>query len=111
MSLAGYIVASAILLGCGVVCALKGKFRFVALGLFIQVFWIVGAIRPAKQGSAWAVRFGAPEPSATAKSTAREFARSVQDSLARTVRLEGLPLLGKANTTLLGSFVMTVGVE
>lgn len=55
--LAGYIVASAIGLGCLVFCAMKGKFGFVALGIFLPIFWVVGAVRPAKPNSLWAIRF------------------------------------------------------
>jgi hypothetical protein len=57
MHLAGYIVTYAILLGCAVVCAMKGKFGFAALGVFLPIFWIVGAVRPAKRNSFWASRF------------------------------------------------------
>jgi hypothetical protein len=51
--LAGYILSSAIVLGCGVICALKGKFWFVAFGVLLPIFWIVGAVRPAKAYSPW----------------------------------------------------------
>jgi hypothetical protein len=57
MHLAGYIVAYGIVLGCAVICAMKGKFGFVALGVFLPIFWIVGAVRPSKPGSSWASRF------------------------------------------------------
>jgi hypothetical protein len=57
MHLAGYIVASATGLGCLVLCAMKGKLGFVALGVLLPIFWIVGAIRPAKPNSFWASRF------------------------------------------------------
>jgi hypothetical protein len=48
MHLAGYIVAYAILLSCAVVCAMKGKFAFAALGIFLPIFGIIGAVRPTK---------------------------------------------------------------
>ncbi len=59
MHLAGYIVASAITLGCLelALCAMKGKSGFVALGVFLPIFWIIGAVRPAKPNSYWASRF------------------------------------------------------
>jgi hypothetical protein len=57
MHLAGYIVAYAILLGCAVICATKGKIGFVALGVLLPIFWIVGAVRPAKPDSFWTRRF------------------------------------------------------
>jgi hypothetical protein len=63
MGLAGYIVTYAILLGCAVVCFMKGKIRFTAVGLVLPIFWIVGAVRPAKRDSAWFEHFGdAPTP-------------------------------------------------
>jgi hypothetical protein len=57
MHIAGYIVASAVGLVCLVLCAMKGKFGFVALGIILPIFWIVGAVRPAKPDSFWASRF------------------------------------------------------
>jgi hypothetical protein len=57
MHLAGYIVAYTIALGCLVLCALKGKRGFVFLGVLLPLFWIIGAVRPAKPGSYWAKRF------------------------------------------------------
>ena len=57
MHLAGYIVASAIGFGCLALCAMKGKMGFVALGVFLPIFWLVGAVRPAKPNSFWASRF------------------------------------------------------
>jgi lysyl-tRNA synthetase class 2 len=54
MHLAGYIVTYAILLGCGALCAMKGKLWFVALGVLLPILWIVGAVRPAKPNSSWA---------------------------------------------------------
>jgi hypothetical protein len=38
----------------GVVTALKGKWGFFFLGLFIGPLWIIGAIRPANPDSYWA---------------------------------------------------------
>ena len=58
MGVAGYIVTYAILLGCAVVCFMKGKIRFAALGIVLPILWIVGAVRPAKPDSAWAEHFG-----------------------------------------------------
>jgi hypothetical protein len=57
MHLAGYIVASAIGLGCLVLCALKGRFGLVALGLLLPIFWLIGTVQPAKPNSFWASRF------------------------------------------------------
>lgn len=57
MHLAGYIVASALVLGCFAICAMKGKLGFVAFGVILPIFWIVGAVRPAKPNSFWARRF------------------------------------------------------
>jgi hypothetical protein len=41
----------------GVVTGLKGKYGFLAVGLLIGLFWILGAIRLAKPDSWWAKRF------------------------------------------------------
>lgn len=41
----------------GVVTALKGKWGMLALGLFINILWVVGAVRIAKPDSWWARRF------------------------------------------------------
>lgn len=57
MHLAGYIVASAIGISSLVLCAMKGKFGFVALGVLLPIFWLIGAVRPAKPNSLWASRF------------------------------------------------------
>ena len=57
MHLAGYIVASVIGLGCLVLCTLKGRFGLVALGLLLPIFWLIGAVQPAKPNSFWADRF------------------------------------------------------
>jgi hypothetical protein len=57
VSLAGYIVLYAVLIGCAATCAIKGKFWFVGFGLVLPIFWIVGAVRPGKPGSAWDSRF------------------------------------------------------
>jgi hypothetical protein len=56
MHLVGYIVISVVILGCMVVCGMKGKLGFVALGVFLPVLWIIGAVRPAKPNSFWARR-------------------------------------------------------
>jgi hypothetical protein len=69
MALANILVYYAILLACGVVCAAKGKYRFFAVGVVLPFFWIVGAVRPAKQESLWArVRYTyfARDPETTA---------------------------------------------
>lgn len=53
------VVLVLLLLACGLVCALKGKWLFFALGWFTGVFWIVGACRLAKPQSRWArMRYG-----------------------------------------------------
>jgi hypothetical protein len=51
----GLIVIAA-LLAAAVICAMKGKWVFVALGWFSGIFWIVGAFRLAKPQSRWARR-------------------------------------------------------
>jgi hypothetical protein len=45
-----------VLLGCGAVCAMKGKWVFFVLGWFSGIFWIVGACRLGKPNSYWAKR-------------------------------------------------------
>ena len=50
----------------GVVTAMKGKWGFFFLGLFIGIFWIIGAIRPAKPDSYWARKFWRPRDEAMA---------------------------------------------
>ncbi|HXW58158.1 MAG TPA: hypothetical protein VEJ23_01640 [Solirubrobacteraceae bacterium] len=62
MTVAGYIVTYAILLGCAVVCFMKGKIGFTALGVLLPIFWIVGAVRPAKPASTWRDHFGDDAP-------------------------------------------------
>lgn len=54
LPLANYIAYYAGFLVCGVICASKGKFWFAALGVVVPLFWIVGAVRPARPGSIWA---------------------------------------------------------
>ena len=51
--LAGLLVSVA----TGVITGLKGKYGFLAAGLLIGLFWIVGALRLAKPDSWWARRF------------------------------------------------------
>jgi hypothetical protein len=48
-----FVAALVLLLLAGVVTALKGKWGFFFLGFIGQVFWIIGAIRPAKPNSYW----------------------------------------------------------
>lgn len=48
------VIAVIALVACCTVCALKGKWVFVVLGLFCGIFWLVGAMRLAKPGSVWA---------------------------------------------------------
>jgi hypothetical protein len=54
MTVGHAIAYYAILLACGTICAAKGKYRFTAVGIVLPFFWILGAVRPAKQGSLWA---------------------------------------------------------
>ena len=49
-SIAGLLIS----LGLVVITALKGKYVFALLGLFLPVFSLVGAIRLAKPQSWWA---------------------------------------------------------
>jgi hypothetical protein len=51
--IAGFLVS----LATGVITGLKGKYGFLAAGLLIGLFWIIGAIRLAKPASWWAKRF------------------------------------------------------
>jgi hypothetical protein len=44
------------LLALAVICAMKGKWVFFALGWFSGIFWLVGASRLAKPDSRWAKR-------------------------------------------------------
>jgi hypothetical protein len=53
LPLANYIALYAALLSCGAICGAKGKYRFLVVGLCFPIFWIVGAVRPAKPGSLW----------------------------------------------------------
>lgn len=51
---------AALVLALPVICALKGKWGFLLLGLLIHWFWVFGAIRLAKPESWWARhRYGA----------------------------------------------------
>lgn len=50
----GAVIAGIVLIGCGVVCALKAKWIFFILGVFSGVFWIIGAARLGKPKSVWA---------------------------------------------------------
>lgn len=58
-------------LACTIICMLKGKVWFGLLGIYITVFALVGAIRVARPGSAWA----RSRYSATSKKLARATAR------------------------------------
>jgi hypothetical protein len=44
------------LLSLAVICAMKGKWIFFALGWFSGIFWIIGAARLGKLHSYWARR-------------------------------------------------------
>jgi len=47
------------LLASAMICAMKGKWVFFALGWFSGLFWIIGASRLAKPRSRWATgRYG-----------------------------------------------------
>ena len=48
--LAGFLVSVA----TAIITGLKGKYGFLAAGLLLGIFWIVGAIRLAKPDSWWA---------------------------------------------------------
>ena len=48
------MVALAISIGTAVICLLKAKYWTFVAGLFIGLFWVVGAIRLAKPASWWA---------------------------------------------------------
>lgn len=50
------VVLIGALLGSAVICAMKGKWVFFALGWFSGIFWIVGASRLGKPNSSWAKR-------------------------------------------------------
>jgi hypothetical protein len=54
LSTAAYI---AIALGLAVVCALKGKWGFVALGFLVPLLWLIGAVKVAKPRSWWAKQY------------------------------------------------------
>jgi hypothetical protein len=43
------------------ITGLKGKYGYLAVGVFIHVLWWIGAIRLAKPDSVWARRFYAPD--------------------------------------------------
>jgi hypothetical protein len=63
-----------LLLGLGVVCAMKGKWVFFVLGWFTGMFWIIGASRLGKPNSFWARRRYEPAEIAEAE---RRFARTL----------------------------------
>jgi hypothetical protein len=50
------VVLVGVLIGFAVICAMKGKWVFFALGFFSGVFWIIGALRLGKPKSYWAGR-------------------------------------------------------
>jgi len=54
LPLGNYIALYAILFACAAICAAKGRFRLLVVGLFFPFFWIVGAVRPAKPDSIFA---------------------------------------------------------
>jgi hypothetical protein len=51
------ILLSGASIALAVITFLKGKYGFGVLGIFIWVFWLVGAIRLAKPDSVWARNF------------------------------------------------------
>jgi hypothetical protein len=51
------MVELTLLLGVLVLCGLKGKWGFVALGFLMPAFWVIGAIKIAKPRSWWARRY------------------------------------------------------
>jgi hypothetical protein len=51
------VLEIAIILAVVVVCALKGKWGFVALGFVLPILWFVGAVKIAKPNSFWARRY------------------------------------------------------
>lgn len=65
---AGVFVLVLALLALPVMCASKGKWGFLLLGVLIHWFWIVGAIRLGKPESWWARRNYGPEKLARAES-------------------------------------------
>jgi lysyl-tRNA synthetase class 2 len=48
------VVYAVVLLTAGVVCALKGKWWMLAIGLVIHLTWFIGALRLARPNSWWA---------------------------------------------------------
>jgi hypothetical protein len=61
VEIAVLLVVVALVLALPVICALKGKWGFLLLGLLIHWFWIFGAIRLAKPDSWWARRNYGPD--------------------------------------------------
>jgi hypothetical protein len=51
------IVIVGLILGLAAICAMKGKWAFAILGLFVNLLLLIGAIRLAKPGSFWAKRW------------------------------------------------------
>ena len=51
------LIALAVSIGTAVICLLKAKYWTFVAGLFIGLFWVVGAIRLAKPSSWWARRY------------------------------------------------------
>ena len=47
----------AIALALVVVCALKGKWGFVALGFALPILWVIGPVKMAKPNSFWARQY------------------------------------------------------
>jgi len=68
VELVGLVVVLALVLALPVICALKGKWGFLLLGLVIHWFWIFGAIRLGKPDSWWARRNYGPDKLARAES-------------------------------------------
>jgi hypothetical protein len=71
----GLILITA-LLGVAVICAMKGKWVFFAIGWFSGIFWIIGASRLALPDSFWARRWYGDAKMAEAK---RRFARRMRN--------------------------------
>jgi hypothetical protein len=48
------VVIFGLYLSFPIICAMKGKWLLVVVGLFVPLCWLVGALRLAKPGSFWA---------------------------------------------------------
>ncbi len=54
LPLGNLLVYIGVLLLCAAICASKGNYRLLALGVVFPAFWVVGAVTRAKPGSLWA---------------------------------------------------------